>query len=191
MKLYGSYFSPYVRHCRVALAETGLAYEFVETDYAQSARLSPAARVPFIEDGALRLTDSASILRHIRNRAGHHFMPDIQDYDLFLLANTGLDTTINLFLLEKDGLTPADVPYLARQEARVQSVLEELDARCAARHADFYPAFSDGLIRVACFLSWGGFRDRLSYAGFAHLEKLMRALDAWPLFAESDPRRSV
>ncbi len=189
MKLYGSLFSPYVRHCRVALAETGIPYDFIETDYAQSAQLSPTARVPFLQDGALRLNDSTSILRHIRNRAGHHFMPDMKDFELFLLATTGLDTTINLFLLEKDGLGPDQVPYLARQAARVESVLAEMDRQCASRHGDFYPSFSDGLIRVGCFLTWASFRERLNYTGLVHLEKLVAALNDWPPFADFDPRK--
>lgn len=189
MKLYGSLFSPYVRHCRVALAETGIPYDFIETDYAQSAQLSPTARVPFLEDGALRLRDSASILRHIRNRAGHHFVPDINDFELFCLATTGMDTTINLFLLEKDGLTPEKVPYLSRQAHRVRSVLEEMDRMCGQRHSEFYPSFSDGLIRVGCYLTWATFRERLDYSGHDHLEKLVTALNDWPPFADFDPRK--
>ncbi|MEE4330731.1 MAG: glutathione S-transferase family protein [Wenzhouxiangella sp.] len=189
MKLHGSLFSPYVRHCRVALAETGLDHDFVETDYDQSAKLSPTARVPFLEDGELRLNDSASILRHIRERAGQPFMPDIEDYELFLLANTGLDSTVNLFLLERDGLTPERVPYLARQAARVRTVLSELDRVCGRRVADFKPPFTDGLIRTACYLNWATFRERLDHSGFGHLVQLVDALGQWPAFAEFDPRR--
>lgn len=188
MKLYGSLFSPYVRHCRVALAETGLDHDFVETDYDQSAKLSPTARVPFLEDGDLRLNDSASILRHIREKAGQPFLPDIQDYELFLLANTGLDSTVNLFLLERDGLTPDQVPYLARQAARVRTVLQELDRVCARHAADFEPPFTDGLIRTACYLSWATFRKRLDYSRFRNLEQLVEALKAWPVFEQFDPR---
>ena len=33
MKLFGSYTSPYVRHCRIVLAQNGQDCEFVETDY--------------------------------------------------------------------------------------------------------------------------------------------------------------
>jgi len=102
----------------VALAETGSEYEFIETDYNQSAWLSPTARVPFLQDASLRLNDSASILHHIRERAGQPFLPDIVDHELFLLANTGLDSTVNLFLLERDGLRPDAVPYLSRQADR-------------------------------------------------------------------------
>ncbi|MEN1728006.1 MAG: glutathione S-transferase family protein [Pseudomonadota bacterium] len=189
MKLYGSYFSPYVRHCRVALAEIGQDYEFIETNHDQSAQVSPTARVPFLEDGALALTDSASILRHIRARAGQDFMPDIGDYELFLLANTGMDTTVNLFVLEWDGLTPDKVPYLARQAGRIQSVLEELDARCGKWLDELEPPFTDGLIRVGSWLNWATFRERLEYSGMSNLEALMEAMNGWPVFAEFDPRR--
>lgn len=189
MKLYGSDFSPYVRHCRVALAECATPYEFIRVDYAQSAEQSPTARVPFLEDGALKLTDSASIIRHIRNRAGQDFMPDIEDYELFLLANTGMDTSINLFLLEKDGLGPENVPYLARQAARVESVLNELDARCEKLVDQIQPPFNDGLLRVACYLSWALFRKRLSIDAHPQLRQLLQRMNEWPLFAETDPRR--
>jgi len=41
LELYGSYTSPFVRHCRIALLESGLAFTFVETDQVSSAKLSP------------------------------------------------------------------------------------------------------------------------------------------------------
>jgi glutathione S-transferase len=73
MKLYGSYTSPFVRHCRIALIETGLAFDFIETDQTGSAAKSPTKRVPFLEDGNIFLTDSSSILKHIREKTGHTF----------------------------------------------------------------------------------------------------------------------
>ena len=53
MELFGSYTSPYVRHCRIAFKETGLAYSFTETDHDMSAKLSPA-KVPFLHHNDLR-----------------------------------------------------------------------------------------------------------------------------------------
>ncbi len=187
MKLYGSYTSPYVRHCRIVLAECGVAHQFIEADYATSAKLSPTARVPFLDDGDRRLHDSASILKHIRSKAGQDFMADIDDFETFLLANTGLDTSINLFLLEKEGLLPKDVPYLARQQARVESVMSELDARCGTTGEPEHASFSDGLLRVGCFLSWALFRQRLTIDKHRHLLALMARLDADPGFARTHP----
>ena len=74
MKLYGSLTSPYVRHARIAIAQSGFQCEFEEADYARSAELSPTARVPFFEDGDLMLTDSSSILKYVREKAGTGFL---------------------------------------------------------------------------------------------------------------------
>jgi len=190
MKLYGSYTSPYVRHCRIVLAECGVDHQFVEADYAASAKLSPTARVPFLEDGGLRLHDSASIIRYVRSRADQDFMTDIDDFETFLLANTGLDTSINLFLLEKEGLLPKDVPYLARQQARVESVLSELEVRCARAQDRIHAPFQDGWLRVGCFLSWALFRERVTLDKHEHLNALMPRLDDDPGFARTHPSRA-
>ena len=39
MELFGSYTSPYVRHCRIALLETDTKFSLTETDYDTSAKL--------------------------------------------------------------------------------------------------------------------------------------------------------
>jgi glutathione S-transferase len=92
VELFGSFTSPYVRHCRIVLAESGQNCDFVETDYAQSAAKSPTRRVPFLRDADLMLTDSTSILRYLREKAGQPFFPELIDFDFFLLVNTALDT---------------------------------------------------------------------------------------------------
>ncbi|MEC9318540.1 MAG: glutathione S-transferase N-terminal domain-containing protein [Pseudomonadota bacterium] len=68
MELFGSYTSPYVRHCRIAFKETGLAYSFTETDHDMSAKLSPAKKVPFLHHNDLRFFDSSSILKYVREK---------------------------------------------------------------------------------------------------------------------------
>lgn len=47
MELYGSYTSPFVRHCRIALLQTQQDCQFIETDAQQSATLSPTKKVPY------------------------------------------------------------------------------------------------------------------------------------------------
>lgn len=186
MKLHGSYTSPYVRHCRIALAETGLDFEFVETDYAQSARLSPTRRVPFLHDGDLMLTDSTSILKYIRESGGQPFFPDVRDYDLFALANTALDSSVNLFLLEKDGVTPEHSNYLQRQADRVADALAALESRVGDRpgNAD---SFTDGELRLGCFLSWGEFRQRLTPDDHPGLARFLNGLNDYRPFAATHP----
>ncbi len=187
MKLYGSYTSPFVRHCRIALAECALPFEFVTTDYEQSARLSPTRKVPMLADGDLKLTDSTSILRHIRERGGQPFFPSLVDFDRYLMANTALDSAVNLFLLEKDGVTPATSPYLKRQSERVAGTLSALDATLPD---DAQPPYSDGQLRLGCFLSWALFRERLTLDGYPRLAALLAALDRYPPFAATHPSLS-
>ncbi|MDT8409520.1 MAG: glutathione S-transferase [Wenzhouxiangellaceae bacterium] len=188
MQLFGSYTSPYVRHCRIVLAQTGLQCDFVETDYSQSAEQSPAMRVPFLRDGDLLLTDSASIVRTFREKAGQAFCADIRDYDLFLLVNTAMDSTVNLFLLERDGLTPANSPYLERQRQRIDATLVHLDGQIDATAVDLT---SDGVLRLGCFLSWALFRERISLERHCSLSALLDRLDTDPGFAQTHPSRDT
>lgn len=186
LQLYGTYTSPYVRHCRIALAETGQEFELIETDYAQSARLAPAKRVPFLEAGDRVLNDSLSILKFLRESAGQAFLPDVDDCDLFALANTALDTAVNLFLLEKDGLTPEQSGYLGRQSERVRDTLHALDKRAAGLPAKTRD-FTEGELRLGCFLDWGLFRERISLAEYPGLDAFLQRVREYPPFADTPP----
>lgn len=186
IQLYGTYTSPYVRHCRIALAETGQDFDLIETDYTQSARLAPAKRVPFLNVGNRVLNDSLSILKFVRESAGQHFLPDIDDCDLFALTNTALDTAINLFLLEKDGLTAQESGYLGRQNERVRDILDALDSHAAALPAQT-SHFTDGELRLGCFLDWGLFRERISLTDHPRLERFLQRMRAYPAFGDTAP----
>lgn len=183
MQLYGSYTSPYVRHCRVALAQGGFEYEFIEADYSMSAKQSPTAKVPYFVDGALTLYDSSSILKYVREKSGRSFLQDIQDYDNFAMASTLLDACINLFLIENDGFGPAQINYLQRQKNRLDSGLEELNRR-------FEPTLginTDGALRCACFIDWALFRNRVDISGLENLAGLMEAANQQQAFADTAP----
>lgn len=159
MELFGSYTSPFVRHCRIALIQTDLPYEFIETDLSASTNASPTKKIPFLRDGDLELTDSSSILKYIREKSGERFFPDIRDYELFCLVNTAMDTSLNIFLFEMmDALKVTESKYLTRQQARVESSLEALEATPLPSETPF----TDGQIRLACFLDWALYRQRFS-----------------------------
>jgi glutathione S-transferase len=189
MELYGTFTSPFVRHCRIALVEVGLPGELVPTDAAASALASPTKKVPFLVDGGLRLTDSSAILRHLRERSGRVFLPELADHDLYCLASTALDAAINLFYLEKEGLTSASSAYLGRQAARVRSSLDELEQRPLAdalRAAPELP-LTDGELRVACFLDWALFRRRLELADHPRLRSFLALAHGYGPFAATAP----
>lgn len=187
MELFGSYTSPFVRHIRIALAETKVDYSLTETDHEMSAKLSPAKKVPFLHHNELRLHDSSSILKYVREHAGERYFPDTKDYDQYCLVNTALDASINLFLLEQQDVTPNNNAYMKRQQGRVDDILALMESR---QHAVAYEGphpFSDGELRLGCYLSWGLFRKRLSLDAYPQLQEFVDKLNDYPLFAETHP----
>jgi glutathione S-transferase len=183
MDLFGSYTSPYVRHCRIVLMQLGQAFTLVETNNDASAKGSPTKRVPYLRDGDRFLTDSSSILQYARRKAGQPFLADIEDAERYYLANTALEAAVNIFQLEKDGITPAQSPYLQRQAARAKSVLETLDPD----KLETRTPVSDGVLRVACFLGWALFRKRIDLAPYANLQSFFERAQRIPHFAETAP----
>ncbi len=185
MKLYGNYNSPFVRHCRVALAQEGLDFDFVEIDYAMITEKSPTAKMPFFVDGDLTLTDSSSILKYVREKSGGRFLADLGDYENFAMTNTLLDSAIHVFLLEGEGFGPDQIQYLGRQKNRITSGLKALNQRFGAKSdADFA---KDGALRCACFLDWGLFRKCISIDGLDSLRDLLNDANQVKEFAATAP----
>jgi len=183
MLLYGSYTSPFVRHCRIALAQSGFDFELIEADYAMSAEKSPTAKVPYFSDGSIDLTDSSSILKYVREKSGQTYLKDIEDFELFTMTNTILDTSINLFLLENDGFGPGQISYLARQQNRIETGLNHLNTRYSA-NSDMS---LDSSIRCACFLDWALFRDRITLDGLDNLQELVDKANKDEVFTSTSP----
>ncbi|WP_041523917.1 glutathione S-transferase family protein [Gilvimarinus agarilyticus] len=183
MKLYGSYTSPFVRHCRIALAEAGFEYQLVETDASASAQQSPTKKVPFLQDGDVGLTDSTAIVKYVREKSGQSYFADIAEYDAFCLVNTSLDACVNLFFLERDGVYPEQSDYLQRQSARVSSTLAELDQMPLPSHAPY----GDMALRLGCYLAWGEYRDRISLDAYPNLAKFLQALHHYQPFSSTAP----
>jgi glutathione S-transferase len=183
MKLYGSYTSPFVRHCRIALLEVGFACDFIETDQASSAIQSPTKRVPFLEDGEVFLTDSISILKHLREKAGQPYLTNTSELNQFCMVNTALDTSANLFFLQRDGVDLQAYEYTRRQSARVESSLAELN------HLDLptQAPYNDVHLRLACFLAWGLFRKRINIDTHENLQNFLAGINRYPPFIDSAP----
>lgn len=183
MKLYGSLTSPFVRHCRVALEQSGLDFELLDADYAMSAERSPTGKVPFFEDGDMMLTDSSSILKYVREKSGQDFLKEIDDYELYSMTNTLLDAAINVQLLEKDGFKEDQIPYIGRQNARIDSGLKELNRRFAPSNG----IKTDSALRGACFIDWALFRKRFAIDGLDNLQGLLDAANKEQAFVDSAP----
>lgn len=185
--LYGSFTSPYVRHCRIALLETALLCHFSEADTQVSAKLSPMQKVPFLvyqENGRENIiSDSAAILKLIREQAGASFLVNVSEFNNFCAANTLLDTALNLFFLEKDAITEQQSPYLQRQKNRIQTALAEFEKQSLAKGAPY----NDFELRLACALDWGLFRNRFSLTDFPRLQTFLTGVNQYPYFFNTKP----
>ena len=100
------------------------------------------------------------------------------------MVNTVMDTTINLFLLERDGLTPESSPYLKRQHNRIKAGLTALDELSLPGKLPFTVAQT----RLACFLDWALFRNRIEISNHAQLKKFVDLANSWPVFSETAPQ---
>lgn len=183
MKLYGSYTSPFVRHVRVVLLETGLDCEFIETDQAGSTAKSPTQRVPFLEDGKTFLTDSLSIAKYLREKAGQDYCRSPQELDDICLVNTVMDATVNLFFIKRDGVDITTIPYLQRQAARIHTTLAELDKFTPPLSAPY----NDAQLRLACYIGWAKLRNQVDFSVYPNLEKFYAGALNYPPFIATQP----
>lgn len=184
MKLFGSYTSPFVRHCRLALIQSGLDWEMVELDiHSTTEPGTPTLRVPFLEDGELKLTDSTSIVKYVREKSGKEFIPDAVDLDRYCLANTLMDAAINLFLLERSGLDIDANVYTRRQKLRVEKILDELNSAPLPETGNL----GDADYRVAVGVAWGVFRNRFSIDSHPNLQRLLEIAGQDEFFVETAP----
>lgn len=183
MKLYGSFTSPFVRHVRLVLLETGQTCEFIETDQASSAVKSPTKRVPFLEDGDIFLTDSSSIVKYLREKAGQAFCKTAKELDEYCLVNTALEATTNLFFIKRDGVDIHISTYLQRQAARIDSTLAELN-QLALPSA---PPYTEAQLRLACYIGWCKFRNQVDFSRYPALEKFYTAILDYPPFQATQP----
>lgn len=182
MKLFGSTTSPFVRHCRIALHETGTPFDFEITDAAGSAQQSPAQKVPFLHDGDLHLHDSTSILKYIREQAGQDWFADVRELDLYCLTNTVLDSQINLHLIKKSGVDVESVAYLKRQKARIETSLTHLN-QLAADGLQWH----DGSIRLACLIDWATYRALIDFSPYPNLQQWLTQARGHASFSDTAP----
>jgi len=184
MKLYGNGTSPFVRHCQIRLEQSGFEYELIKADSGDITDISPTMRIPYFVDGSLELCDSSSILAYIAEKQNRPMFTGYSDADLFASASTMLDASINRFILAKEGINSETSGYMKRQENRILALLNKLDKE----PIDTSQGFSEGALRLACYLDWALFRDQIDGLDkFPNLSAVLASAKQWDLFSQTEP----
>jgi len=130
IQVLGSRTSPFVRRVRIVAAELGAPFELVDsTSESGQERLrawSPLQKIPVARFGDEVVLDSHSIIDRLIAEYGYGPLRAADDLwpetRVAHVIDGALDAAINVFYLRRDGVG-AEVPYLAKQEARVDRAL--------------------------------------------------------------------
>ena len=208
MKLYGHDTSPYVRRVRILLAEKGLPFERDADSWTKAdavvLKLNPMLRVPALVDGEQALLDSKVIAGYLCERypqappAAPFGHPPMQatlghpehrwdDENTLLAIDAAVDSAINLFLLELDGITGAGSPYLMRQRERMRSCMTWVDGKLAGGATFHQGVFAPLDIALVCALQWFEFRGRYPVQDHPNLVRFLTAHQHRPSVAATHP----
>jgi glutathione S-transferase len=198
MKLIGSLTSPYVRKCRIVLAEKRIEYEFeVDSPWEESTRVpehNPLGKVPvLILDDGLRLFDSRVIVEYLDHLTPvGRLLPETNRQRIVVkrweaLCDGILDATVAIFLERKRA--EADSRWIKRQDGKIRAALATAAEDLADKHWCASDSFSLADIALGVAL---GYLD-LRYAEsewrkpYRSLEKHFNKLAERPSFRGSEP----
>lgn len=198
MKLIGSLTSPYVRKCRIVLAEKRIEYEFeVESPWEEGTRVpehNPLGKVPvLILDDGLRLFDSRVIVEYLDHLTPVcRLLPETNRQRIVVkrweaLCDGILDATVAI-VLERKRAEP-DNRWIKRQDGKIRAALATAAEDLADKHWCASDSFSLADIALGVAL---GYLD-LRYAEsewrkpYRSLEKHFNKLAERPSFRGSEP----
>lgn len=168
MILFGSPTSPFVRRVRVYCAALDLPYEavnvFTPAGQDRMRAHNPLWKVPTLvhTDGATQW-DSQAILDTLIARHGlGPFRPPgepLHEGNVHHAIFGALESAINVFYLRRDGVETRNIPYMVKQDERVDSALAWVAQQLHG--ASFVEGGGLGLLELSlfCVLDWMRFRN--------------------------------
>ncbi|MCB1174457.1 MAG: glutathione S-transferase family protein [Leptospiraceae bacterium] len=180
MKLYGTTTSPYVRRVRIIARELGLNYTRTDTatdaGQAELRVLSPIWKVPVWQTANQVIWDSHKIIDWLFGAYGtgqlYCFPADDYNVNNFMTAVDGaLDSGINLFYLQKDGLAIDQSAYMRKQQDRIHASLQWLEQNLTAGLLAGSRAYSYPGIVLVSSIDWMQFRQAADLNAYPTLRK--------------------
>ena len=199
MKLVGSKTSPYVRKCRVILAERALPFEFIEesawTADTTVPRYNPLNKVPaLVLDDGESIYDSRAICEYLDAISGGGLLPPepaaralVRRYEA--LGDGLADAGITAFLERKREAARQDPAWIARQLDKVKAAVAAIEAGLGSREYLGGARPNMGDIACACGIFWSEFR--MPELGVRQANPRIKAwaerMEARPSFASTRP----
>jgi glutathione S-transferase len=199
MKLVGSKTSPYVRKVRVLLAETGLAFEFIEESaWTADTRVplyNPLNKVPALQlDDGEAIYDSAVIAEYLDGISGAGFLPAGPAERAKVKRDEALgdgiaDAGITAFLERKRDSARQDAAWTSRQMDKVHAGIAAVAKTLGARPYLGGAQMNLGDVACACALFWAEYRmPELRWRDqHPNLKGWAERMEARPSFAATRP----
>ena len=200
--LHGGDGSPFVRKVRIVLDELGLPFErdtTLATDrpIESFSKLNPTLKVPVLEDDGEVLFDSNFIIEYLLRtytipepKSGHPPLaptltrPESYWEDAKVLGTLRAleDAAVFIRLLGVAGLKAEDVPFLRRQQVRVSSCLDWLEAKVRTQGSNgLWPGcFSVADISLVCALDFADKHGIYDWQDRASLKERVAQLNERP-----------
>jgi glutathione S-transferase len=102
-----------------------------------------------------------------------------------------LDSAINVFLMERDGVLPSASSYLQRQQQRVERCVTWLESAYAAKTSLGEDVLSFTDVSLVCMLDWMAFRKRYDVARHPGLVRVVERHRSRPSLAATHPSRAT
>lgn len=171
IRLYGSFTSPFVRRIRFIAQELGITYEQIDTmterGQEELRKRTPIWKVPYVEMDDVKIWDSHAILEYMFDKYGTGGIRIPQgsekwrESNLIHAIDACVESSINVFYLQRDGLELEQAPYLQKQTHRVESILKWV--RAELRDNYFTDVQEIGLSELALYTSLDWMRFRKTY----------------------------
>ncbi|MEO8878420.1 MAG: hypothetical protein ABI461_22710, partial [Polyangiaceae bacterium] len=114
-----------------------------------------------------------------------------EDENILTTMDAALDSAIQIFIFERDGIKRESAPYLLRQDARIDKCLAWLDAVYAGRTSLHDGLFGFVDLSLMCCLDWLAFRNAHDLGRHANLTAFYEKNRPRPSLVATDPRAAA